>query len=199
MINKCLRIWSITVLLTVVFLPIFSHSNADVKSEEQKVFRHFFEAIGAEAQYNQMMDIMVRQFQQGLASGLQRQAAKVEDASQAEKDRVIQLFKQVLFAYVEKIKTAMVAEMPFDELVDNVYYPIYSKYFHVSDIKEVIAFYESPVGKKFVSMSSVLMQEIVSTFNQKYGPKLRELSNRIADEELAKIKPELEKLKKKSN
>lgn len=198
MTSKCLRILSITVLLTVV-LPVFSYSKTDVKSEEQKVFRQFFEVIGAEAQYNQMLDIMVRQFQQGLASGLQRQAAKVEDAGQAEKDRVIQLFKQVLFTYVERIKTAMVAEMPFDDLVENVYYPVYSKYFHVSDLKEIITFYESPIGKKFVSMSPILIDETVSTFNRKYGVKLRELSTRIADEEFAKIKPELEKLDHKSN
>ena len=146
-----------------------------------------------------MLNLMVRQFQQGFASGLQREAAKVENAAQADKDRVIQLLKQAMFAYIEKIKTAMVTEMPFQDLVDNVYYPIYAKYFHVSDIEEIIQFYESKVGQKFVSMSPILMQESVTGFNQQYGPKLRELSSRIADEEFAKIKPELDKLEKKSN
>lgn len=199
MTNRYLKIISIAALLTIIVLPVFSYSKADAASEEKKVYQKFFKVTGAEAQYNQMLNLMVRQFQQGFASGLQRQAARVEDAAQADKDRVIQLLKQAMFAYIEKIKTAMVTEMPFQELVDNVYYPIYSKYFHVSDIKEIIAFYESPIGQKFVSMSPILMQESVTGFNRQYGPKLRELSNRIADEEFAKIKPEIDKLDKKSN
>lgn len=199
MVNRYLKIVSIAALLTIIVLPVFSYSKADTASEEKKIFHKFFKVTGAEAQYNQMLDLMVRQFQQGFASGLQRQAAKVENAAQADKDRVIQLLKQAMFAYIEKIKQAMLTEMPFQELVDNVYYPIYSKYFHVSDIEEIIKFYESPVGQKFVSMSPILMQESVTGFNQQYGLKLRELSSRIADEEFAKIKPEIDKLENKSN
>jgi len=199
MANRYLKIISITALLTIIVLPVFSYSKADVASEEKKIFQKFFKVTGAESQYNQMLNLMVRQFQQGFASGLQREAVRVENAAQADKDRVIQLLKQAMFAYIEKIKEGIVAEMPFQELVDNVYYPIYSKYFHVSDIEEIIQFYESKVGQKFVSMSPILMQESVTGFNQQYGPKLRELSSRIADEEFAKIKPELDKLEKKSN
>jgi len=199
MASRYLKIVSIAALLTIIILPVFSYSKADTASEEKKVFQKFFKVTGAESQYNQMLNLMVRQFQQGFASGLQREAARVEGAAQADKDRVIQLLKQAMFAYIEKIKEGMVAEMPFQELVDNVYYPIYSKYFHVSDIEEIIQFYESKVGQKFVSMSPILMQESVTRINQQYGPKLRELSSRNADEEFAKIKPELDKLEKKSN
>jgi len=199
MASRYLKIVSIAALLTIIILPVFSYSKADTASEEKKVFQKFFKVTGAESQYNQRLNLMVRQFQQGFASGLQREAARVEGAAQADKDRVIQLLKQAMFAYIEKIKEGMVAEMPFQELVDNVYYPIYSKYFHVSDIEEIIQFYESKVGQKFVSMSPILMQESVTRINQQYGPKLRELSSRNADEEFAKIKPELDKLEKKSN
>ena len=199
MANRYLKVICMAALLTIIVLPVFSYSKADAAGEDKKIFQKFFQVTGAEAQYNQMLNLMVRQFQQGFASGLQRQAARVENAAQADKDRVIQLLQQAMFAYIEKIKAAMVTEMPFQDLVDNVYYPIYSKYFHASDIQEIIKFYESPIGQKFVSMSPILMQESVQGFNQQYGPKLRELSSRIADEEFAKIRPEIDKLDKKSN
>ncbi len=199
MANKYFKVIGIAVALTVFVLPVFSYSKAETSGQEKQIFQKFFQVTGAESQYNQMLNLMVRQFQQGFASGLQRQAARVKDAAQADKDRVIQLLQQAMSAYIERIKDAILTEMPFQELVDNVYYPIYSKYFHASDIEAIIKFYESPIGKKFVSMSPILMQESVAGFNQQYGPKLRELSSRIADEEFAKIKPEIDKLEKKTD
>ncbi len=97
--------------------------------------------------------------------------------------------------FIEKFEAALVEEIPFDELVNNIYIPAYSKHFTVSEIKAVIAFYESQVGQKFVSVTPTLMQESMAIFNQKYNTKIIEMSRRISNEEFARIKPEIEKLK----
>lgn len=184
-------------LSLLIILPLYSYSMAEAVNEEKEFFHKFFKVAGVESQYNQKLNAMARQFQQGFASGLRRQVGQVAVTNQAEKDKVRQLVKQTVEQYIQRMNAAMVKEMQFKALVDHVYYPVYSKYFTVAEIKEVTAFYESPAGRKFVSGTPALLQKTALIFNQKYGSKLQRLSKRIADEELAKIKPQLDKLEKK--
>ncbi|MBC8430323.1 MAG: DUF2059 domain-containing protein [Desulfobacterales bacterium] len=187
----------IVFLSLLIILPLYSYSMAETANEEKEFFHKFFRVAGVESQYNQKLNAMARQFHQGFASGLKRQVGQVAVTNPAEKDMVMQLVKQTVGQYIKRMNAALVKEMPFKALVDHVYYPVYSKYFNVSELKEVIAFYESPAGRKFVSGTPALMQKTALIFNQKYVPKLQGLSKKIADEEWAKIKPQLDKLGKK--
>jgi hypothetical protein len=51
--------------------------------------------------------------------------------------------------------------------------PSYEKYFTHADIKELIRFYESPIGKKLISVQPKIMQECMVA-GQEWGRKLGE-------------------------
>lgn len=129
-----------------------------------------------------MMNIFAGQFQKGFASGLSQKAETMDETNQAKKEKYLQLMKQSLEQYFKKFKAALVEEIPFSEIIDNVYIPVYSKYFTISEIEEITAFYESKVGQKFVSVTPTVMQQFTETFNKKYLAKIMEMSKRIADE-----------------
>jgi hypothetical protein len=75
---------------------------------------------------------------------------------------------------------------------------VLSTHFTVSEVEELIKFYESPLGQKYVSSAPTIMQETSVLINQKYVPQLQKISTKVAEEEMKKIKPELEKLQKKN-
>ena len=191
-----------TVRLVIVLfcsLGIFSAAagTQDPNSEKRLVFHKFLQVIGAEAQYNQMMNIMAGQLQSGFASGLRQQVQQIDDASPEERAKFLGIMEGALGRFVSTFKARVMEKMPFSGLIDELYYPVYERHFNTSEFREIIAFYESPVGKKFVSLAPNLMQESVFLFNKLYGQRLQEVSNSIAKEEFERIKPELEKLKHK--
>lgn len=197
MLNTFSKIKLTALLACFIFLSMCSYSKADLKNEDVEIYHKFFKVIGAESQYNQMLIIMVNQFQQGFASGLKRVIEKSENATAEDKEKVRRLFTEAMNNYLQRLKAKISETMPFDMLVDNIYIPVYSKYFNIEEIKEVIAFFEKPVGRKFVSVTPNLMQESVAKLNRKYGLKLQEIGKTLAEEEFVKIKPELNKLKRK--
>ena len=73
-----------------------------------------------------------------------------------------------LFDEIEKefLKTTL------DDIVD-MYVPIYSKYLTQNDLEELITFYQSPVGQKFVKCTSSITQESVQVGMQ-WGMKIKE-------------------------
>lgn len=58
-----------------------------------------------------------------------------------------------------EIKEIIEREINIEQLVDDIYIKIYDKYFADSEIKELIKFYESPIGRKLLSLSPKLFQE----------------------------------------
>lgn len=52
-----------------------------------------------------------------------------------------------------------------DRMVD-LYVPIYQKYFTLDDLKEIIAFYDSPVGRKLSAATPAMTQEGMQMWQQ---------------------------------
>lgn len=63
-------------------------------------------------------------------------------------------------------------EVKADDLLDMMV-PIYDKYYTHDDIRELIKFYESPVGKKMVETMPLLLQESMQA-GQEWGRALSE-------------------------
>lgn len=80
----------------------------------------------------------------------------------------------------EKFTKAFDASLPkmYDKLA-NIYMEIYTP----EDIKAMIAFYESPVGKKMSEKAGELSQKIIP-IGQEWGKELQELMAKYKDEEL---------------
>jgi uncharacterized protein len=90
-------------------------------------------------------------------------------------DQMMQSFKtsfpSVPAAFWEEFRS----EVKEDELVELIV-PVYDKHFSHDEIKKLISFYKSPIGKKLVSKQSLIVSEsyaIGQTWGQKLGAKVQ--------------------------
>ncbi len=60
----------------------------------------------------------------------------------------------------------------FDNILKNDMEDIFGKLFTDSEIKEILAFYESPTGKKLLNITNPLSQQITKLIEKKYTPQL---------------------------
>jgi hypothetical protein len=187
----------IVFLLLLVFLAAAPYARAQDKKADLKVYQKFYKVTNAEAQYNQIINLMAAQFQQGFISGFRDAAKKMENATPDAQEKFRQLFAKGMESYAQAMRKKATEVMSLNELIDNVYYPALSKHFTVAEVEELIKFYETPVGQKYISVTPIVMQESSALINQKYMPQLQKISVKVAEEELKRIKPELEKLQKK--
>lgn len=67
-------------------------------------------------------------------------------------------------------------EMSIEDLISRMI-PVYEKYYTDEDIKKLIAFYQSPVGKKVIATMPEVMQESMQ-IGQSWG---KEISDKIAN------------------
>lgn len=82
-------------------------------------------------------------------------------------------YKDAPEGFFDKVLT----KIDFDELI-MLYVPIYDKHFTHSEIKELIAYHESPIGRKVLEKQSALLAdslEIGKTFGGKLDMKIYQL------------------------
>lgn len=198
MTKKSYQTLKIVFLSFLVLLVVVPCAKALDKKAELKVYQKFFKVTGAESQYDQIVNMMVGQFQQGFSPAIREVAKKMEGATLEEKEKVRQLIEQAMKNYFQKMKVKITSVMSLNELITNVYYPAFSKQFTVTEVEQITAFYESPIGQKYISAIPSVMQESMAIINQKYTPQLQKISLKLIEEEMQKIKPEVEKLQKKN-
>jgi hypothetical protein len=197
MIKKLNKTINIVFLTLLVFLATVPYAKALDKKAELKVYQRFFKATGAEDQYNQILNLVVAQLRQNFSAAIKDVIPKTENATQEEKEKIGQLLNQAMGSYFQKMRAKTAEALPLNELIADVYYPAFSKQFTVEEIDELATFFESPLGKKYISSLPIAMQESFTLINQKYMPQLQKISAKLAEEEMQKIKPEIEKIMKK--
>lgn len=90
-------------------------------------------------------------------------------------------FKQAMPNVPEKFWNDLMKEVKTDDLIELIV-PIYEKYFTKDDIKELIKFYKTPVGKKTIKLLPKITQESMVA-GQEWGKKISEkVVKRLSEE-----------------
>ena len=192
--NNTVALVLIGMLFVVSGSPCAGYAETSVK--EQVVYDKFFQAIGAEQQYNEMIAILQNQYKQVVSLSLQSHLDMLRNATPEKKEAIAQVISESTARTLKRLTDELAKEMPFEELVRNIYIPIYKKHYSLEEIKEITAFFEGPTGKKFVATSPQLMQQASTQLNEQYGAKIQQVSKVISEEEVAKIKADLDRLEK---
>ncbi len=107
-----------------------------------------------------------------------------EETYKAAITQIMDMFKQQ-YARVEAEQWNQLEQeflnRSIDELVELLV-PVYQKYLTQEDLEEIIAFYKTPVGKKFALRNPAIMQESMQV-GQQWGMKIgQELQQKLEEE-----------------
>lgn len=163
-------------------------------AEKRAAMENFMQAIEAEKQYQQTMGVIAVQAQNRFAVRLRMQYRMFDVISQEKQSQIKGVMEGARKAFSAKFRAALTERVPYSEIKAKVYYPVYEKHFDTAELRTIVKFYESPVGKKLIALTPSIMQDTVNAINSSYGPKINDLKNSIADEELERIAPELQKI-----
>jgi len=161
-------------------------------NEGQKAVMELTTLNGAKEQYEKMLTVLSRSMQQGFNQGLMK-AVQLHPVPQNKRKKASKILQKHFNDFIKQYERHMKKTMTWEGLVKNVYAPLYLKHFTVKEIKDIITFYKSPTGKKFLKKSPRLIQDASKTVNNKYGKQLNKyamkLSRKKIDQVILELKP----------
>ncbi len=78
------------------------------------------------------------------------------------RDSLTRIMEEIIKDAPEEKQASLRNLLRSDALIDQVI-PIYAKYFTVAELKELVAFYKSPVGAKNLQLTPKLMTDVMAT------------------------------------
>jgi uncharacterized protein len=93
---------------------------------------------------------------------------------------------------LEHVRKVFLERIDFGKITDEVYYPLFDKYFTEDELKEINAFYRTPIGNKTIKMFPKIFGEAVAKANDLISPKVSAIVNEVLEPEMSQLQKEID-------
>lgn len=138
------------------FSPRYSESEVKISQvisrEKQQLIDEYIELTAGEETFQQLMQSafsqMEEQFSSTFSSQLVENLVKNKEISPEKRQEIAAKLNQQMSRIVQKSNRMFLERINYQQIVEEVYYPIYDKYFNEDDLRALIDFYQTPIGRK---------------------------------------------------
>ena len=177
-------------ILAVGVLMLPAKSQAEVTESKQEMIRELLTIVGIVGMAEQMRD------QQSVVELMQMQPsyhemmewATSQETDLPEEDRQLLLARFDDFdTFAERFRALFIERLNFSTIIETVYPPLYDKGFSEEELRQMVAFYRTPVGRRSIEVMPSLMQEAAEAIDGAVQPLAVGLVREIVAEERAKL------------
>lgn len=190
--KKLIAGFMIFVFAAVLCANVSYAQNEAPSDEKTALLKEMFDAMQLEKMMDQMMAGITQPMKSqmpAIMDGIIEQSGSSSEIS--EEDR--QYFYDVFMPkYMDRLMKAVFGNMDIETLVNEIYVPIYSKYFTIEEVQAIIDFYESPAGKKMLESTPAIMSESMGQMMNMFTPVMMQEIKTVTDEMNAEMKEYLE-------
>ena len=87
---------------------------------------------------------------------------------------IVQIFEDIISRAPADQQKNLRDILRSDAIIENIV-PVYAKHFTVEELKELIAFYKSPVGAKNLALTPVLMTDVMEVTSKYFEDRMNQL------------------------
>jgi hypothetical protein len=181
-------IWLSLALLTAC-LPLPIYAQTDIPPAKKGLLKELMELT----QVSQLLDSMFGGAMQQADKTYDELSEKLlanKDLKETERDAFAKQVAARQAGFRERLQAALRQQLNPAELIEQLFYPLYDKYYEEAELKDLIAFYRSPTGQKTIRITPQLLQESMQKAMEVMLPKMMPVLEKFIEEE----KREIEKL-----
>lgn len=141
--------------------------------------------------YNSMLDQQETQMPDVIWQGLAN-IKEIQGLSSDEKQELRKQMLQTSTLMSKRLRELFSKRIDFAQIVEDISYELYSKYFTEAEIKDLVTFYKSPTGKKSMSVAPKMFAESMSITAERIKPELLAIVSELTNEESERIRKELQ-------
>ncbi len=164
-------------------------SSSQISNQKRLLIQEFLELTGGSKTMQQVSQVMLAQFQQEFQTMLQNNFPGSEQLSPEERQEVQTSINRDMNRILTKYNQLFMERIDFNQIIEQVYYPLYDKYYSEEDLRVLIEFYQTPTGQKTIQVMPQLLQESIQRTSQIIGPQVISIIQEIMDEERERIQP----------
>ena len=156
-----------------------------ISQEKRALIKELLEITESTKNAEQIMDSMVRSELPKLVSAVLKNAPALD----SDRPEIQKQFSEIVSRMAGKYRDRVVKKIDVNQLIEQVSYPIYDKYFTESELRDIIGFYKSSTGKKAISLMPQIFNDSFQRTNEILMPQMSRIMTEIITEELLNALP----------
>lgn len=156
----------------------------ELTPEKRALINELLAAIDARTTVNSLIDTMLSQAEKSSEQMVADTISERGDMTPQEKEEHRKKMMASSARMNKRFRELMAQRIDMLKIMQDISYSVYYKYFTEDEIKDMIAFYKSPTGKKSIEVMPKLFSDSMTRTAEVLMPKLRQIIKEITDEEL---------------
>jgi hypothetical protein len=171
-------------LMAIAQVPI-EETKSVISPEKKALIKELLEITQSGKNASQIMESMVRSELPKLVSTVLKAAPALDsDRPEAQKQ-----FSEIVSRMAVKYRDRVIQKIDVNQLLEQVSYPVYDKYFTESELRDIIGFYKSETGKKAIGIMPQIIGDSMRRTNEVLLPQMSKIMTEIITEELLNALP----------
>jgi len=190
MLKKKLSSLIILAILVLFSLPIKLNAEEVTIPAKTALIKELLEIVEVKKMSENIVNTIILQMNSSYPQ-MFSQMIKEAGVPENKREELQNNFNESRLRFSQRFRELFPQRLNLGQTLEEIYYPLYDKYFTVDELKDLIAFYKSSTGDKFIKIAPALMQEAMQKSSELLNPNIIQLVNEILREEkdrLLKIK-----------
>ena len=152
--------------------------------------KKLFELTGVKNNYVGLNNVIINQMQAGFFQSAD-QDINAESLTEEQKKQVGEMLKNRFGEMVQGYQDYIAEKMPYETIEKEVYMPLYKETYSHDEVKELVTFYDSPVGKKTIEFLQNIPEQAAKKSAEKYDSIISDYVKLSISENIALVKKEM--------
>lgn len=163
-----------------------ANATASVSPEKLALIRELMELASSKKTIDAMLKAQAEEMEKQLPEIIWQAVSgmkELESLTPAQRDEIR---SQVVSSSVRtgrRLYEALLERIDFNKLIEDISVPLHDKYFTESELRDLVAFYKSPTGKKVIEVMPNLAVESMTRTSEIIMPKVADMIRKIQEEE----------------
>lgn len=173
--------------LLIIGLAATAVAQGTISAEKRALIKEMIVVTDVQKASDMMMKAVGDQLERDTPRRIADSVNEMPDLTPQEREKMIREMTEDSARFTKRFRELIHEKLDWTQLVEQLMYPIVDKYYTEDDLKNLIAFYKSPTGKKVLQVMPQMMTDIMVRSNELIKPKFDEISKQILDEEKKRL------------
>jgi uncharacterized protein len=173
---------ALTILLVAGVFFADAKSQTAVAPEKQAAIRQLVALVNADNKVEDIMAVVTLQMEVSQRATFKALLDERTDLTAAERKAIEDSFASDREVSLKRFQEKFTQKLNFSALIDEISAAVYDKHFTLEEIRDLIAFYKTPTGKKALRLMAPIMNDTMQAFNEKLAPKLPVIIKEIEED-----------------
>jgi len=171
--------------MAAVIMPHARAEEAVPPEDKRQVIQELLEVTDAEKMAGSITEAMLQQMERSYPQMVAQLLPEVRQAADQQALRQKLIDSRTRFS--KRFRELYLQRIDFGQIVEQIYVPLYDKHFSEQELKDLVAFYRSPSGKKALATMPDLLKESMQRSSEVLNPQIMQIVRDIMEEEKSQL------------